>query len=579
MNLHTCASTVKGSSNSIQSPRELTPSLKSKKFLSRSLLLTTAWLLCDIFGSNLALAEADAKSTSSDAKKEDSKDKDTKKVPDKEDLKDGAKEEAKEPSKPVFSKNELNVLDTPDSAIDDFDQITKKIFAKKDHGYTDTLDEAMTSTYETNPEIKVQRAALRATDEGVVQAKAGWRPTVTGTLAGSLIHNKGNPDDRRRETDPQNTDSKHAQQHAEITVTQNLFQGGNTVYSTRSAVSAIKANRAALKDTEQKILLESVTAYLNLLAQYAALEYLLQNEEGQKKALEQNMAKYEAGDDTRTIVAQAEYAYTDAVAQRVRAEGELETLKANYEKVTNRKPGNLTVPEIPEVPDSLDKVLEQVRLNNPQIIQNQYEEQRARHQVDVAQTGLLPKIDLTGTSKATLDRNKDTKTLNQGPGERGKYFTDKQINNSVQLAMTIPLYEAGSFRSKTRQAAEQASQQRIKIESIRREVIDKASKAWNDLISAKQNRDVLKNQMKAAATSVEGVRQEAAVGSRTYLDVVTETTKLINSQRFYVDAERTYRLAAFQVLYWMGALSPKNRKLCVEIYDPKAHYKEVKNKF
>ncbi len=576
MHLHNCP-------NATEFPRKLAPSLKSKKNLCRSLLLTTAWLLCDIFGSNFAFAEPTIESISSDVKSTDSKVEDIKEDA-KEDAKDdGAKDDAKKETadyhKPVFSKNELNVLDVPDSAISDFDQITKKIFEKKDQGYTDTLDEAMTSAYETNPDIKGQRARLRATDEGIVQAKAGWRPKINGFLTGSLTHNKVNPDDSRNNNiDNLNSNNKSAQQQAQIQLQQNIFQGGNTVYSTRAALSAIKANRAALKNTEQEILLNSVTAYLALLAQYAALEYLLQNEEGQKKALEQNMAKYEAGDETRTTVAQSEYAYTDAVAQRVRAEGELESFKADYEKVINRKPGNLTVPAIPEVPDSLEKVLEQVRLNNPQIIQNQYEEQQARHNIDVTQTGLLPKIDLTASSSALLNRNKDTKRQ-QGAGENRKYFTDKTVNNSLQLQMTVPLYEGGDTRSKTRQAAEQASQQRIKIESVRRDVIDRASRAWNDLISAKRNRDVLKNQMKAAETSVEGVRQEVEVGARTYLDVVTETTKLINAQRFYVDAERTYRLAAFQVLYWMGALSPKSQKLPVEVYDPKAHYNEVKNKF
>lgn len=280
----------------------------------------------------------------------------------------------------IFSKDELNVLGVPDSAIDDFDRITNKIFAKRDQGYTDTLDGAMTSAFETNPDIMVQRAILRGVDEGVVQAKAGWRPTINGTLTGTLSHNKASPSAKRNENiDLKTTDSKHAQQQAQLTINQNIFQGGNTVYSTRAAVAKVKASRAALKDKEQEILLNSVTAYLALLAQYATLEYLLQNEEEQKKALEQNMGKYEAGAVTRTTVAQSEYAYTDAIAQRVQAEGKLESLKADYEKVINRKPGNLTVPKAPKIPDSLELVLEQVRLNNPKIIQNQYDEQAARY--------------------------------------------------------------------------------------------------------------------------------------------------------------------------------------------------------
>src|SRR5436853_2385005 len=41
-----------------------------------------------------------------------------------------------------------------------------------------TLAEAMGFAYETNPQLLAQQAALRATDEQVAQANAGWRPTV-----------------------------------------------------------------------------------------------------------------------------------------------------------------------------------------------------------------------------------------------------------------------------------------------------------------------------------------------------------------------------------------------------------------
>src|SRR5579872_2532753 len=43
---------------------------------------------------------------------------------------------------------------------------------------TMTLDEALGIAYETNPQLSAQQAALRATDEQVAQANAGYRPTI-----------------------------------------------------------------------------------------------------------------------------------------------------------------------------------------------------------------------------------------------------------------------------------------------------------------------------------------------------------------------------------------------------------------
>lgn len=45
----------------------------------------------------------------------------------------------------------------------------------------DTLEGALVQAYQNNPSLNAQRASVRATDEGVPQALAGYRPRVTAT--------------------------------------------------------------------------------------------------------------------------------------------------------------------------------------------------------------------------------------------------------------------------------------------------------------------------------------------------------------------------------------------------------------
>ncbi len=61
-----------------------------------------------------------------------------------------------------------------------------------------TLQEALASAYLTNPTLQQARATLRATDEQVPTALAGWRPTVTGTVG--LSYYKGTNDYQARQT-------------------------------------------------------------------------------------------------------------------------------------------------------------------------------------------------------------------------------------------------------------------------------------------------------------------------------------------------------------------------------------------
>ena len=48
--------------------------------------------------------------------------------------------------------------------------------------FADTLPGALAQAYVNNPTVNAQRAALRATDEGVPIALSGYRPTVKGTI-------------------------------------------------------------------------------------------------------------------------------------------------------------------------------------------------------------------------------------------------------------------------------------------------------------------------------------------------------------------------------------------------------------
>lgn len=480
---------------------------------------------------------------------------------------------------PSFSSNEMNVLDVPDSAVDDFSAISRRIFKTKNQGYTSTIDEAMTSAYDTNPDIKAKRAELRSTDENLPQAIAGWKPQIQGKLSSELNEQRQINGERIPGQGTTGATGKNGIQRATIELQQNLFKGGNTVYQTRQAEASIKSRRWGLRDQVQKTLYESIQAYINLLSKYAELQYFLDNEDISKKGLEQNIEKAKVGDETRTTVAQSEFNYTDAVGSRIRAEGEVEALKAAYEKVVNKKPGNLLVPKIPNLPNSLEEVLERARLNNPQIHAAQYSELEARHNVDVNQSALLPSLDLTASSSAYVNRNKNN-SLNTGPNPNNRrYFRDKTVNNSVNLALTVPFDTTGTTRSRTRQAAEVATQRRVDVERTRREVLEKASRAWSGYVYAKENRVTYMNKMKAAQASVDGVRQEVEVGAKAYIDFINETQRLIQAQRDYVLSEQTYYLSAYELLYWMGELSPQSQHLPVEIYDPKIHYNDVKYKF
>lgn len=448
--------------------------------------------------------------------------------------------------------------------------------------YIDTLEKALISAYLVNPEIREQRQLLRAADERVAQARAGWRPRVTGNasigyekqvFSGDNVKNARNiPTSSGLEGD------RIYSRSVGVTLEQNIFNGGATVYATQSAEAAVKAARAALNDTEQKVLLAAIKAYLDLITKEAELEFLGSNENVLKKTLDATRDKFSVGEETRTSVAQAEGEHAASVARRQTAEAELEAIRATFIRVIGQAPGKLIMPPEPSmIPEKLDQAIEKSRLQNPVIAKAQFEEVSARREIDRVNSGLLPKLDLTGSSSAT--RNKE----HQDPANRGALeqvrLTNDTVDHKVTLNLSIPLYEQGFTRSQKREALDTAEQKRVAIETARRQIEEAVITAWEAYQTAGINITSYKTQVRAGEVAVEGTRQEMQVGSKILLDVLNELRKLIDAQLQLVQERQRYYYNGYVVRQLMGMLTAQALNLNVNLYDPEVHFKETRYRF
>ena len=61
--------------------------------------------------------------------------------------------------------------------------------------HAESLADAIALAYQTNPTLQAQRATQRALDENVVQAKAGFRPTINLTASRQDVDIRGGAED------------------------------------------------------------------------------------------------------------------------------------------------------------------------------------------------------------------------------------------------------------------------------------------------------------------------------------------------------------------------------------------------
>jgi outer membrane protein len=79
--------------------------------------------------------------------------------------------------------------------------------------------------------------------------------------------------------------------------------------------------------------------------------------------------------------------------------------------------------------------------------------------------------------------------------------------------------------------------------------------------------------------ALEGVNQEALVGTRTTLDVLDAEQELVLSQVNLINARRNRVVAAYQLIATTGRLTAPNLGLSVPYYDPDGHYLRTRGRF
>lgn len=429
-----------------------------------------------------------------------------------------------------------------------------------------TMEAALARAYSANPTLNAQRASVRATDENVPQAKAGYRPRITASAdIGASITESGIPAFASSSPVHTNTVSRLAPRGAGVQVDQNIFDSGRTRNAVGQSESQVLGARATLRNTEQNVLLDAATSYMNVLRDTAILNLNRNNVEVLEEQLRQTRDRFQVGEVTRTDVAQAEARLSSARSQAILAESNLKTSVARFRQNVGTEPRSLAPGRPVEglLPKSLPTALNQALSNHPAIIASLHGVDAAELQVKVTEADLYPVVGVRGVVQQRYD---------------SQFSGDNRLSASIVGTLTIPIYEGGQIYARTRQAKETAGQRRIEVDTQRDTVRAAVVSAWGGHEAAKAQIIAAQAQVEAASTALSGVREEAKVGQRTTLDVLNAQQELVSARSSLVVAQRDRVVASYAVLSAVGKLSAQSLKLKADIYDARQHYEQVQGK-
>lgn len=423
-----------------------------------------------------------------------------------------------------------------------------------------TLEDALVKAYQGNPTLKSERARLRATDEGVPQALSGWRPTVSvsGSYGVERTNSTSNgPANKSADVTEPLTGS--------LTVSQNLYRGGRTVAATDSAEHTVKADRARLSETEQTVLLSVVTAYANVVRDQAVVELNRNNERVLQRQLEATGDRFRVGEVTRTDVSQAESRLSRARADRIAAEGSLTDSRAAYENAVGEPPVVLKPAKpLEDLPRTLPEAVAMAKSNNYSVVRSRYLELAAESDVRQVVGELLPSLSLNGE----LAANRETST-----------DRSESESMSVIARVSMPLYASGSVTSRARAAKQTVFQRRDEFNQAVRDAVEAATGAWQVVQTGRAQIRAFSAAVKAAEIALEGVREEANVGSRTVLDVLDAEQELLDARVGLVRSMRDELVATYQLRQAIGDATAAKLGLPVALYNVEKHYRDVRGKW
>ena len=421
------------------------------------------------------------------------------------------------------------------------------------------MSDALSLAYETNPQLAQARAALEALDQGVAQANANWRPSINATITQGY--------DRGFIAGlPGSVVSKPYV--GQVTVTEPIFRGGRTVAEINQAKSQVHAGRAQLIATEQTVLLDAVTAYMDVVRDTQKLTINRDNVAALENEFGGVQKQFNAGMVTRPDLAQAQARLQRGRADEALAESQLVASRAAFEDVIGRPAETLdeTV-ELPPTPKTPDIALALALKQNPALDQAKANERAADYAVDDAVGALLPQLSISGQYQYLRD----------APSTSVFGIGNRQQVESAMAQLTVPIYQGGGEAATVRRAKDMHAQAELAIVSAEHGVRRDLDSVWGALQTLETSIAANRAQFEADKEAVSGVTLQQKGGQRSVLDVLNAFQELYAAQIALADAEHDHVIAVYRLLSVTGQLTAGYLKLKAPLYDPEVHYEENAN--
>ena len=393
----------------------------------------------------------------------------------------------------------------------------------------------------TNPDLRSSAATRDAAFEKINEARSPLLPQLG--LGADYTYNSGYRDTSGTHS---NTTSGSLQ------LTQTIFDMSKwralTLQEKNAGVQDVSYQAA-----QQNLMLNTATAYFNVLRAIDALSYIEAQKQSIYRQLDQTTQRFNVGLVAITDVQNARSQYDSVLASEVSARNALDNAVETLRQVTGNYYPTLASLSIDrfrtDKPQQVKALLKEAESRNLNLLSARLSQDVAREQIRYAEAGHMPTLGLTASTG--LSNNKY--------GGRNAVQNDSiSGSNQVGLSFTLPLYSGGSVTSQVKQAQYAFVSASEQLESAHRSAVQTVRSSFNNVNASISSIEAYKQAVVSAQSSLDAMEAGYQVGTRTIVDVLDATTTLYNAKQQLSDARYDYLINQLNIKSALGTLNEQD---------------------
>jgi len=381
-----------------------------------------------------------------------------------------------------------------------------------------------------NPQTKIawQTSLYQAAQVGV--SRSAYLPTLSAT--GSVLRSESS------ETKSGN------QENIGVTLSYLLYDFGKRDATYDNARALLDVALFSENGTIQNVFLSAIQAYYTLFGSNASLEASREAERSALESLNAAKTRYTVGTATPADTLQAQTAYSQAMLNRIQAEGNVKSAQGELASVLGMMPDTtiqLQNPLLILPSDTFEKniraLMEEAQRLRPDLMAASAKIKAAEANVKAAKADHMPTFSLSATS-----------------GHTDTVFNTSQRSSSIGLYVSIPIFTGFNTKYKVQAAQQQLKINEAEYEKLSQDASLEVYKTYQTLVSETQATRTSSDLVASAQASYDLSLGRYKAGVGTILDLLTAQSALASAKQQHIQSLYNWYITKASLAKAMGSL-------------------------